>query len=75
MHTGYLLSSCWEGSFHPLAIQESAVIRPATASDSASIARIYNHFVLNTAVTFEEQAVSAQEMAERIGEVRSASLP
>jgi len=51
------------------------VIRPATASDSEAIARIYNHYVLNTAFTFEEQAVSAEQMAERIGEVTSASLP
>ncbi len=51
------------------------MIRPATASDSAAIARIYNHFILDTTVTFEEQAVSAQQMAERIEEVASASLP
>jgi len=51
------------------------VIRAATASDSDSIARIYNHYVLNTAVTFEEQAVSAKQIAERISEVASASLP
>ena len=51
------------------------MIRAATASDSDSIARIYNHYVLNTAVTFEEQAVSAKQIAERISEVASASLP
>jgi phosphinothricin acetyltransferase len=54
---------------------EIAVIRPATTSDSDSIARIYNHYVLNTAITFEESEVSAQQMAERISEVASASLP
>jgi phosphinothricin acetyltransferase len=51
------------------------MIRPATANDSDAIARIYNHYVLNTAITFEEHAVSPQQMAERIGEVVSASLP
>jgi phosphinothricin acetyltransferase len=51
------------------------VIRPAIATDADSIARIYNHYILNTIITFEEQAVSAQEMAERIAEVTSASLP
>lgn len=35
------------------------MIRPVTASDSDAIAGIYNHYILNTAVTFEEQAVLA----------------
>ena len=52
-----------------------ATIRPVSAGDADSIARIYNHFILNTIVTFEEQAVSAQEIAGRIAEVASASLP
>lgn len=56
-------------------IKETSVIRPATESDADSIARIYNHYILNTVVTFEEQAVSSQEMAARIAEVTSASLP
>ena len=51
------------------------MIRPATASDADSIARIYNHYILNTIITFEEQAVSAQEIAGRIREVTSSSLP
>jgi phosphinothricin acetyltransferase len=51
------------------------VIRPATASDADSIARIYNHYILNTIITFEEQTVSASEIAGRIAEVASASLP
>lgn len=56
-------------------LKENDVIRTATASDAGSIARIYNLYVLNTAITFEEQAVSAQEMAGRIAEVDSAGLP
>jgi phosphinothricin acetyltransferase len=44
-------------------------------ADSGAIARIYNHYVLNTAISFEEQTVTAAEMAERIAEVTSASLP
>lgn len=51
------------------------MIRPAIATDADSIARIYNHYILNTVITFEEQAVSAPEIAERIAEVTSASLP
>ena len=51
------------------------MIRPATANDADSIARIYNHYILNTIITFEEQTVSASEIAGRIAEVAAASLP
>jgi L-amino acid N-acyltransferase YncA len=51
------------------------VIRSAQASDAQDLARIYNHYVLNTVVTFEEEAVSAQTMATRTTEVQALSLP
>lgn len=51
------------------------MIRPAFASDADSIARIYNHYVLNTIITFEEEAVTPQEIVARIAEVTSTSLP
>jgi phosphinothricin acetyltransferase len=54
---------------------ETATIRAAELSDAASIAAIYNHYVAETVVTFEEDPVSAEEMARRIEGVRSASLP
>ncbi|HYD80064.1 MAG TPA: arsinothricin resistance N-acetyltransferase ArsN1 family B [Paucimonas sp.] len=50
-------------------------IRAAAASDAAAIAAIYNHYVLATAITFEEQAVSDADMAARIGDVAAAGLP
>lgn len=50
-------------------------IREATPSDAAAIAEIYNHYVDETVVTFEEEPVPAAEIARRIEEVRSASLP
>ncbi len=50
-------------------------IRPAAPSDAAAIAEIYNHYVTQTVVTFEEVPVAAAEIARRIEEVRSASLP
>jgi L-amino acid N-acyltransferase YncA len=50
-------------------------IRPVTLGDAASVARIYNHYVADTIVTFEEEAVSAEEIVNRIFEVQSASLP
>jgi phosphinothricin acetyltransferase len=50
-------------------------IRAATACDGESLARIYNHYVLHTTVSFEEEPVPASEMARRLDEVQSASLP
>jgi len=51
------------------------MIRPATRNDAESIARIYNHYILNTIITFEEEAVSVDDMADRIDEIQSAPLP
>lgn len=46
-------------------------IRAVTAADAASIAAIYNHYVRETVVTFEEQPVPVPEMARRIAEQSS----
>jgi phosphinothricin acetyltransferase len=53
----------------------SLLIRPATAADAAAVARIYDHYVRNTTVTFEEEEVPAAEIASRIEAVQSAWLP
>ena len=50
-------------------------IRAAQAEDAAAIARIYNYFVTDTIITFEEVAVSDDEMARRISEVQNRGLP
>ena len=42
------------------------MLRSATAADAAAIAAIYNHYILHTVVTFEEETVTAEEMAQRI---------
>src|SRR5262249_16912538 len=44
-------------------------IRPCLGSDAARIAEIYNHYVRETVITFEEEPVSEREMAERIRDV------
>ena len=54
---------------------DGVVVRRALAADSEAIARIYNHYVLNTVITFEEDPVSAQVMATRVAEVQGSSLP
>ena len=51
------------------------VLRSASAADAEAIARIYNHYVQNTVVTFEEEPVSAQAMASRIADIQALSLP
>jgi phosphinothricin acetyltransferase len=42
------------------------MLRPCVPADAAGICEIYNHFVRETIVTFEEQLVPEREMAERI---------
>src|SRR4051812_46337315 len=50
-------------------------VRPATAQDARPLAEIYNHYILNTVVTFEEEPISPERMAERIQEVVDSNLP
>ncbi len=52
-----------------------ALVRPATAADAEVVARIYNHYVAHTIVTFEEAPVAPSEMARRMDEVLAVSLP
>jgi len=54
---------------------ERARIRPVEPDDAAAIAAIYNHYIAETVITFEEVPVSAAEIARRIEEVRAAALP
>jgi phosphinothricin acetyltransferase len=44
------------------------MIRPVQTSDAARLAEIYNHYVLTSTISFEEQPVSATSMETRIGE-------
>lgn len=44
-------------------------LRIATMSDAAAVCRVYNHYVAETVVTFEEELVSEVEMARRIESV------
>lgn len=43
-------------------------IRTAQVSDAEDLARIYNWYVLHTAITFDEQQVSAADLAERVSD-------
>ena len=49
-------------------------ISQAKPEDAEAVASIYNHYIENTVITFEEKAVSADEMRGRIADV-TANLP
>lgn len=55
--------------------RQRITVRSAQQADAVSIASIYNHYVANTAATFEEEIVSTPEMGQRIEDVWSSSLP
>lgn len=45
------------------------MLRPCTPDDAESICSIYNHYILETVVTFEEIPLTAAEMRRRIVDV------
>jgi phosphinothricin acetyltransferase len=53
----------------------SATIREAGPADATGIARIYDHYVRETVVTFEEVPVPPEEMERRRREVTALPLP
>lgn len=59
----------------PTLTPSAPTIRLATTADAAPIAAIYNHFVLHTMVTFEEDPVTDAMIADRMREVEEAGLP
>lgn len=50
-------------------------IRAAENRDAAVIAEIYSYYIANTTITFEEQAVTAIDIQQRIAQTRSEQLP
>jgi L-amino acid N-acyltransferase YncA len=50
------------------------MIRSATAADAQAVCAIYNHFILQSTVTFEEAAITPDDMAARI-DAGSGRLP
>ena len=50
-------------------------MRKATVQDADDICSIYNYYVLNTAITFETETVSVNEMQSRIQSVLDCGLP
>lgn len=51
------------------------MIRPVSLSDASYIANIYNYYIQNSTVTFEEKEVNGTDIQSRIEKVISAGLP
>ena len=47
------------------------MIREVRPDDAAQIAGIYNHYILETTISFETQPLSAEDMRKRIEEISS----
>jgi L-amino acid N-acyltransferase YncA len=47
------------------------MIRLAKSEDAEAIAKIYNHYIESTAITFEETSLSVDEMSSRMGGSKS----
>jgi L-amino acid N-acyltransferase YncA len=53
----------------------TVAVRSAMASDAQAIARIYNYYIANTVITFEEEPVLPTTMATRVADIQGAHLP
>ena len=51
------------------------MIREATGQDAGEIANIYNYYIHNTVITFEESEVSPRDIVSRIEKVNHVGLP
>lgn len=56
-------------------LEPSSMIREVQAQDASSISTIYNHYIENTVVTFEEEVITASEILKRITKVTDDDLP
>lgn len=56
-------------------MDSNVTVREATAGDADALARIYNHYIRETVITFEIDEVDADVMAGRVAKVHAAGLP
>lgn len=57
------------------ALPADLIVRAAAVADAEQIADIYNYYIENTVITFEEEPLSAAGMSQRIAAVQAAALP
>jgi L-amino acid N-acyltransferase YncA len=69
------LTPHWPAGYFRRYESKKFMIRKANQADSKTIAAIYNHYVKNTIITFEEKEVTSNEISKRIENVFSESLP
>ena len=62
-------------SFGSLAMKPQTSLRAATPADAEAICAIYNHYIAQTTISFEEEPVTPADMAQRITDVTAANLP
>jgi phosphinothricin acetyltransferase len=53
----------------------SVQLRAVTPEDAADLARIYNHYIAKTIITFETEPVSVENMRQRVVETLALPLP
>lgn len=58
-----------------LIAMEDLKIRPVTEEDAPAITGLYNPYITNTTITFEEEPVRAEEMLQRIHKVLAIPFP
>lgn len=51
------------------------MVRDATSGDAGAICDIYNYYISNTIITFEETPLKVEEMQDRIAAIQDAGLP
>ncbi len=51
------------------------MIRSARSEDAPQIAALYSHYVQSTTISFEEKALTGEDMAVRLAAVAAAGLP
>ncbi|TWT63424.1 arsinothricin resistance N-acetyltransferase ArsN1 family B [Rubinisphaera italica] len=51
------------------------IVRLATSADAAAIVEIYNYYITNTIITFEEEVISEAEMSRRMFDIAALNLP
>ena len=59
----------------PLVSVRDLEIRAATKLDASVLADIYNPYIVETTVTFEETAINPTDMAARVAETEGVGLP
>ena len=51
------------------------MVRDAISGDAGAICAIYNYYISNTIITFEETTLKVEEMQDRIAAIQAAGLP